>query len=118
MYITILNLIFLLFVLVIALIAYKGRTFDKTSWKRVIALSLWFIIYGIILLGTNHQNLLITTAGFFIVTTLVWFIFPKLIRHFATYPSYYFKDKKGNTRFIVKFEYPSMTIKYFEVLLH
>ena len=119
MHITTLNLIFLLFVLVIANIVYKGRTFDRTSWKRVIALSLWFIICGIILLGTNYQNLLITinfiTVGSFIVTTLVWFIFPGLTRHFGTYPSYYFKNKKGNTRFMVKFESPSMTIKYFEV---
>jgi hypothetical protein len=68
----------------------------------------------------NYQKLLITfnftTVGVFIITTLIWFIFPKLIRLYGTYPNSYLKDKKGNTRFMVRFELPSMTIKYFEVL--
>ena len=116
----ILNLAFLIFVLTTVNITYKRKIIDKTGWKKVIALSLWFVIWGIIILIKNYQNLPITansqTLGFFATTTLVWFIFPWLIRRFGTYPSYYFKDKKGNTRFMVKFEYPSMIVKYFEVL--
>ena len=110
----------LLLVLIVANIAYKGRTFDSTSWNRVLALSLWFIICALLLLGVNSQKLIIitnfTTVSIFIITTLVWFLFPKLIRLYGTYPSSYLKDKKGNTRFMVRFESPSMTIKYFEVL--
>mgnify|MGYP001597917222 CR=1 FL=1 len=117
---TALNLLFLLFVLGIANIAYKGKTFDKTTWNRILMLSLWFIICGCILLGFNYQKLLITfnyyTVGSFSITTLAWFLFPKIIRRYGTYPHAYFKDKTGNTRFMVKFELPSMTVKYFEVL--
>ena len=115
-----LRILFLLLVLVIANVAYKGRTFDKTSWSRIISLSLIFVISSLVLLGSNYKKLLITvnyiTAGLFIIITLIWFIFPKLIRFYGTYPSSYLKDKKNNTRFIVRFELPSMTIKYFEVL--
>lgn len=115
-----LKIIFLFLVLVIANIAYKGKTFDKTSWGRVILLSFIFIISSCILLVNQDQKILFTknyaTIGIFIPTTLLWFIFPKLIRFFGEYPSLYLKDKKNNTRFMVKFELPSMTIKYFEVL--
>ena len=117
---TALNLLFLLFVLGIANIAYKGKTFDKTTWNRILLLSLWFIICGCILLGFNYQKLHITfnyfTVGSFSITTLAWFLFPKIIRRYGTYPHAYFKDKTGNTRFMVKFELPSITVKFFEVL--
>src|SRR3989344_3241799 len=117
---TILNLLFLIFVLTTVNIAYKGKVIDKTSWKKVIFLSLWFISGGVILLRNLDLNLLINfnliTVGTLALTTFTWFEFPKLIRHFGTFPSYYFKNKKGNTRFMVKFEHSSMTIKYFEVL--
>ena len=115
-----LKIFFLLLVLAVANVAYKGRTFNRTSLNRIVALSLWFIVCSFILLGTNYQKLLVTfnftTVGIFIITTLVWFLFPKLIRLYGTYPNSYLKDKKGNTRFMVRFEIPSMTIKYFEVL--
>ena len=117
---TVLNFLFLLCVLTIANIAYKGRTFDKKSWNRVVALSIWFIICLLILLKVNYQKLLITinfiTVGLFVATTLIWFLFPKLIRLYGKYPRSYLKDKKGNTRFMVRFESSSMCIKYFEVL--
>lgn len=117
---TILNLLFLLFVLGIANIAYKGKVFDKTSWNRVAILSGLFIVCAFVLLGTNIQKLFITlnlpTLGIFMITTLIWFLFPRLVRHYGKYPSLYLKYKKKNTRFMVRFEYPSMTIKYFEVL--
>jgi len=120
MFTMLLKIFFLLLVLAIANVAYKGRTFNKTSLNRVVALSLWFIVCSFVLLGTNYQKLLVTfnftTVGIFIITTLVWFLFPKLIRLYGTYPNSYLKDKKGNTRFMVRFELPSMTIKYFEVL--
>ena len=117
---TALNFLFLLFVLGIANIAYKGKTFDKTSWNTILILSSWFIICGFILLGFNYQRLFVTfnylTVSFFAITTLTWFLFPKVIRHYGKCPHSYFQDKTGNTRFIVKFEFPSMTVKYFEVL--
>jgi len=117
---TVLNFLFLLCVLAIANIAYKGKTFDKTSWDRVILLSSLFMISSFVLLINKNQKILIianyVTIGLFITTTLVWFIFPKIIRLFGKYPSLYLKDKKNNTRFMVRFELPSMTIKYFEVL--
>lgn len=120
MFTMLLKIFFLLLVLAVANVAYKGRTFNETSWNRVIALSLWFIVCSLVLLGINYQKLLVTfnftTVGIFIITTLVWFLFPKLIRLYGTYPNSYLKDKKGNTRFMVRFELPSMTIKYFEVL--
>lgn len=120
MTITVLNFLFLIYVLAIANIAYKGKAFDKTNWNRVVALSIWFIICSFILLRVNYQKLLITinfiTVELFVATTLIWFLFPKLIRLYGKYPSSYLKDKKGNTRFMVRFELPSMTIKYFEVL--
>ena len=118
--IVVLNFIFLLFVLATVNIGYKGRTFDKTSWNRVTMLSAWFVICSLILLWVHYQKLLITlnfkTIGLFVTISLVWFLFPKLIRFYGTYPSLYLNDKKGNVRFIVRFEFPSMTIKYFEVL--
>ena len=83
-------------------------------------LSSWFIICGFILLGFNYQRLFITfnylTVSAFSISTLAWFLFPKVIRHYGKYPHSYFQDKTGNTRFMVKFELPSMTVKYFEVL--
>jgi len=73
-----------------------------------------------VILGSNYKKLLITvnyiTAGLFIMITLIWFTFPMIIRHYGTYPSLYLKDKKNNDRFMVRFELPSMTVKYFEVL--
>lgn len=120
MFTMLLKIFFLLLVLAVANVAYKGRTLNKTSLNRVVALSLWFIVCSFVLLGANYQKLLVTfnftTVGIFIITTLVWFLFPKLIRLYGTYPNSYLKDKKGNTRFMVRFELPSMTIKYFEVL--
>jgi hypothetical protein len=117
---TILNLLFLLFVLGIANIAYKGKVLDKTSWNRVAILSGLFIVCSFVLLGANIQKLFITlnlpTLGIFMITTLIWFLFPKIIRHYGKFPNSYLKDKKGNIRFMVRFEYPTMTIKYFEVL--
>lgn len=117
---TALNLLFLLSVLAIANIAYKGKTFDNTTWNRVTTLSLWFLICSAILLGGNYNKLIISrnivTNGFFLVTSLVWFLFPRFVRQFGTYPNLYFKNKTGNTRFMARFELPSMTIKYFEVL--
>lgn len=117
---TIFNFLFLLAVLGIANIAYKGKIFDNTSWNRILILSSWFTICGFILLGFNYQRLFITfnylTVSAFSITTLAWFLFPKVIRHYGKYPHTYFKDKINNTRFMVKFELPSMTAKYFEVL--
>lgn len=116
----VLNFLFLLFVLGIANIAYKGKTFDKTAWNRIFMLSTLFIICGFILLGFNYHRLVITinylTLSTFSSTTLIWFLFPKVIRRYGKYPHSYFQDKTGNTRFMVKFELPSMTVKYFEVL--
>jgi len=115
-----LRTLFLLLVLAIANVAYKGRAFDKTSWGRIISLSLIFVISSLVLLGSNYKKLLITvnyiTTGLFIIITLIWFTFPKIIRHYGKYPSLYLKDKKNNDRFMVRFELPSMTVKYFEVL--
>jgi len=117
---TILNLLFLLLVLGVGNIAYKGRTFDKTSWGRVIMLSVWFVVCSLILLTGNFHRLFVTlnlaTLGVFTTITLTWILFPKLIRIYGKYPSLYLKDKEGNTRFMIRFEYPSMTIKYFEIL--
>lgn len=114
------KILFLLLVLVVANIAYKGKTFDNTSWGRVIILSLWFIICSLILLVPNSRNILISinylTISIFSLVTLCWFFAPKLIRKYGEFPTFYFKNKKNNTRFIAKFELPSMTIKYFEVL--
>lgn len=114
------KILFLLLVLVVANIAYKGKTFDNTSWGRVIILSLWFIICSLILLISNSRNILISinylTAGIFSLVTLCWFFAPKLIRKYGEFPTFYFKGKKNNTRFMARFELPSMTIKYFEVL--
>ena len=120
MFITILNLLFLLFVLGITNIAYKGRAFDKTSWNRVAMLSGLLVICSFILLGIDYRKLFITlnpvTAGALLIVTFIWLFFPKMIRLYGKYPSLYLKDKKRNVRFMVRFEYPSMTIKYFEVL--
>ena len=117
---TIFNILFLLFVLGIVNIAYKGKVIDKTNWNRVVILSGLFIVSSFVLLGANFQKLFIAlnlpALGIFTITTLIWFLFPKIIRHYGKYPNSYLKDKKGNIRFMVRFEYPTMTIKYFEVL--
>jgi len=120
MFSILLKIVFLFLILIIANIAYKGKTFDKTSWVRVFFLSLIFVASSFFLLIGKGQKILITvnyfTIGIFFATTLLWFIFPKIIRFFGKYPSWYLKNKKNNVRFMVKFESPSMTIKYFEVV--
>src|SRR3989339_1273553 len=84
------------------------------------SLSIRFVICSLILLVFNFQELLIITnfitVGLFLIITLLWFTFPRIIRHYGTYPSLYLKDKKNNDRFMVRFELPSMSVKYFEVL--
>lgn len=114
------DLIFLAVVLSSVNIVYKGKVIDKYSWMKVLAVSLWFIVGGTILLWTNHKYVLISinylTVSSLLSITFIWFIFPRLIRQFGTYPNYYFKNRKNNTRFMAKFELPSMTVKYFEVL--
>ena len=120
MFVIFLKILFFLFILTSINFAYKGKAFDKRDWNRVMSLSIWFIICSVILLVFNFQGLLIIanfiTVGFFLITTLLWFTFPRIIRHYGTYPSLYLKDKKNNDRFMVRFELPSMTVKYFEVL--
>lgn len=120
MFLIFLKIFFFLFILTSINIAYKGKTFDKKSWNRSILLSSWFIICSFVLLSFNYQEILIIanylTISIFIIITLLWFIFPKIIRLYGKYPSSYLKNKKNNERFMVKFELPSMTIKYFEVL--
>lgn len=120
MFVIFLKIFFFLFILISINVAYKGKTFDKKSWNRSILLSVWFIVCSFVLLSFNYQKLLITTnyltVGIFIIITLIWFIFPKIIRLYGKYPSSYLKNKKNNERFMVRFELPSMTIKYFEVL--
>ena len=120
MFVIFLKILFFLFILTSINFAYKGKAFDKKDWNRVMSLSIWFIICSVILLVFNFQGLLIIanfiTVGFFLITTLLWFTFPRIIRHYGKYPSLYLKDKKNNDRFMVRFELPSMTVKYFEVL--
>ena len=120
MFVIFLKILFFLFILTSINFAYKGKAFDKRDWNRVMSLSIWFIICSVILLVFNFQGLLIIanfiTVGFFLITTLLWFTFPRIIRHYGKYPSLYLKDKKNNDRFMVRFELPSMTVKYFEVL--
>ena len=95
---TILNLVFLVFVLTTANFAYKGRAFDKTSWSKVVLLSCWFVICAMLLLGLHFQKLFITlkfaSITVFLITSLLWFTFPKLIRQFGVPPTSYLKDKK------------------------
>ena len=83
-------------------------------------LSLWFIVCSSILLIPISKNILITfniaSISVFFIITLCWFFAPRLIRLYGKYPSSYFKDKKNNVRFMAKFELPSITVKYFEVL--
>lgn len=120
MSITFIKFLFLLLILGFVNIAYKGKAFNNKSWGKIVLLSLMFTLSSLVLLINKDQKILITlniaTIGFFSVTTLLWFVFPKIIRFFGKYPNWYLKDKKNNTRFIVRFELPSMTVKYFEVL--
>lgn len=115
-----LKIFFFLFILASINFTYKGKALNNKGWNRVMALSIWFIICSFILLGFDYQKLLITanyiTVGLFIIMTLLWFIFPNVIRHYGKYPFSYLKNKKNNERFMVRFELPSMMIKYFEVL--
>ena len=119
---TILNIIFLFAAYIVASAGYKGNSFSKIKWLESIGLSLKYIFCIVILLGFNYQKIIINTShlplGLFIFISLIWFFSPKLIRYYGNYPSNYFKDNKNRLRFLVKFEHPSMTIKYFEVLLH
>jgi hypothetical protein len=52
MFTMLLKIFFLLLVLAVANISYKGKAFNRTSWNRVVVLSLWFIVCSLVLLGT------------------------------------------------------------------
>lgn len=120
MLITFLRIIYFLAVSVIAYLPYKGKNFDKVSWERAAILSVRFIICSLLLLGFNYKSISAllnpVTIGTFLTITIFWFLFPKIIRFYGTYPTLFLNEPKNNMRFIVRFELSSMTIKYFEVL--
>lgn len=116
----ILGIIYFLIVSVLAYLPYKGKNFDRVSWGRAAILSVRFIICSLLLLGFNYKNIsalpnLVTIIAFLTITTF-WFLFPKIIRLYGKYPTSFLNEPKNNMRFIVRFELPSMTIKYFEIL--
>lgn len=104
----------------IANIPYKKAIFNKINFKQVILLSLIFIVSSFCLFVYDDKKINIrfnyTILTIFIVTTILWFIFPKVIRFFGQYPISYINDKKNKARFIVRFEFLSMIVKYFEIL--
>ncbi len=114
------QLLFLLIVLGVGNIGYKGKSFDGTQWKKIALLSGWFIVCSLILLWNHYRIISVSldfvTLGIFAFVTMLWILSPVIIRRIGSYPDWYLKDKTGNARFMVRFEYPSMTVKYFEVL--
>ena len=116
----ILGIIYFLIVSIVAYLLYKGKNFDGVSWKRAAALSIRFIICALLLLWINYKNtsflLNLITISTFLSITILWFLFSKIIRLYGTYPTVFLNEPKNNMRFIVRFEIPSMTIKYFEIL--
>ncbi len=116
----ILGILYFLIVSIVAYLPYKGKNFDKVSWRRAVVLSVRFIICALLLLWISYKNTSflsnIKTISTFLSITILWFLFPKIIHLYGKYPTSFLNEPKNNMRFIVRFEMPSMTIKYFEVL--
>lgn len=114
------SLIYFLLVSFIAYLPYKGKDFTNINWKRTIFLSSVFIIYSIMLLRANTTSVPLAinflTVTIIVLTLIMWFLFPRIIRLFGKYPKTFLNNPKNKKRFIVRFELSTMTIKFFEVL--
>lgn len=115
-----LQILFFLFIALVAYTPYKGKNFKNVNWKTVIKLCIRFLLCSLILLVVSYKNIVVsfnlTTIIIFMSTTLIWIFMPKIIRRFGKYPKDFLQAKKNRMRFMAKLEPMTMTIKYFEVL--
>lgn len=113
-------LLFLLILYTITYIPYKGKNFSNISWSRSAKLSIRFFLCSLLLITICYYKsfilLNLTTIITYFVTSLTWFLSPKIVRQYGKFPKFFLNDKKNSMRFIVRFEPQTMTIKYFEVL--
>lgn len=109
-----------LVVAIITYLPYKGRNFRNIVWSKAIFLSSLFLVSSAVLVTIVWPTLKIeansVTLAIFGITTLLWFIAPRFVRHFGKYPKSYLAKEDNETRFLAKVEPKTMMIKYFEVL--
>lgn len=114
------RLILIIVVMLLANLPYKGRLFDKFNPKLFLLCLTSFVTGTIILVFFSKNYILIKTGVFssliFILTTVLWFISPHLIRKFGRYPTNYLQKHGNKTRFLARFDLHSMAIKFFEIL--
>ena len=112
--------LFLFIFILITNIPYKKAIFNKVNIRQALLLSTTFIASSFFLFIYDYKKVTISlnyiTIIAFIATTTLWFIFPRFIRLFGKYPNLYIKNKINKERFVVKFEMPSIIVKYFEIL--
>ncbi|RJR14926.1 hypothetical protein C4579_03975 [Candidatus Microgenomates bacterium] len=97
---------------------YKGRTFEDVSWTRTVSLSALFVA-AIGFLGWRLMQVIfplsLLTIPLFLLVSILWFVWPRIINQYGTYPAYYLKREPK--RFLVRFDLKVTVIKYFEVVL-
>lgn len=95
---------------------YKKRTFEDISWVYTGSLSLWFVFCSLFLLMPAAKFIFVNYwyMPLFLVSTVVWFIWPWMIRKIGTFPKEYYK--KDPSRFLVRFNEKITVIKFFEIL--
>ena len=95
---------------------YKGRTFFEVSWKYTFFITVLFFISSSFLFYLGSSSFFIRWSffpiGFFF--SVLWFIWPLVIRRVGTYPSGYLKQEPS--RFLAKFDPKVSLFKYMEIL--
>ena len=112
------EILFFIILTTIAYLPYKRRTFLEISWFRAFLQSALFVVGSALLVLPNTDVIVFVyspvTVGLFLLITAAWLGIPWYVRSFGKKPVEYIKEYPF--RFVVRFEYRVMLMKYFEIL--
>ena len=117
------KLAYLLAIIVVGYLPYKTlqrirpHGLGDISKTTAFLLFIWFLILSIILFLQTDEKIIVTsptTVPIAVVTTLLWFFSPYLIRKIGTYPTAVIAENQK--WFVIRFEPKTLYLKYVEVL--
>lgn len=80
-------------------------------------LALWFLFFSSLLFVQIEGKIIVMSSTIFliaVVTTLLWFFSPYVIRRIGTYPARVIAKKQN--WFVIRFEHKTLLLKYVEVV--